>query len=143
MRPTSSQVHKFTGSQVHNLTRSHKKKDMNSHKDLLVYQKSLDLVEMIYRETRSFPAEEKFGLVSQLRRCAVSLPSNISEGAGRKGTKEFIHFLYIALGSLNEMETQMEISRRLGFINDLTNFTELFLHIKRMLLKLIDKLDNQ
>lgn len=114
---------------------------MNNHKDLLVYQKSLDLVEMVYRETKSFPAEEKFGLISQLRRCAVSLPSNIAEGAGRKGKKEFIRFLFIALGSLNEMETQMEISRRLGFIKDLTAFNELFLHIKRMLLKLIEKLD--
>jgi len=113
---------------------------MNSHKDLTVYQKSLDLVEIIYRETGSFPAEEKFGLISQLRRSAVSLPSNIAEGAGRKGKKEFIHFLYIALGSLNEVETQMEISKRLGFIHDLTSFTELFLHIKRMLLRLIDKL---
>lgn len=116
---------------------------MNNHKDLLVYQKSLDLVEMIYRETQSFPTEEKFGLISQLRRCAVSLPSNIAEGAGRKGTKEFIHFLYMALGSLNEMETQMELSRRLEFITDLTAFTEIFLHIKRMLLKLIEKLDGQ
>ena len=56
---------------------------MNNYKDLLVYQKSLDLVEMIYRETKSFPTEEKFGLISQLRRCAVSLPSNIAKGAGR------------------------------------------------------------
>lgn len=116
---------------------------MNNHKDLLVYQKSLDLVEMIYRDTRSFPVEEKFGLISQLRRCAVSLPSNIAEGAGRKGTKEFIHFLYIALGSLNEMETQMEISKRLKYSNDLSDFNELFLHVKRMLLKLIEHLENK
>lgn len=91
---------------------------MNNHKDLIVYQKSLDLVEMIYKETRLFPNDEKFGLISQLRRCAVSVPSNIAEGAGRKGTKEFIQFLNIALGSLNEIEAQMEISRRLEFIND-------------------------
>lgn len=114
---------------------------MNSHKDLLVYQKSLDLVEMIYKETGSFPTEEKFGLISQLRRSAVSLPSNIAEGAGRKGKKEFIQFLYIALGSLNEIETQMEIAHRLKYIENLTAFTELFLHIKRMLLKLIEKLE--
>ena len=116
---------------------------MNNHKDLIVYQKSLDLVEMIYRITRSFPTEEKFGLTSQLRRSSVSLPSNIAEGAGRKGTKEFIHFLYIALGSLNEMETQMEISLRLGYITDHNSFTDLFLHIKRMLLKLIENLENK
>ena len=116
---------------------------MNNHKDLIVYQKSLDLVEVIYRITKSFPTEEKFGLTSQLRRSSVSLPSNIAEGAGRKGTKEFIHFLYIALGSLNEMETQMEISLRLGYITDHNSFTDLFLHIKRMLLKLIENLENK
>lgn len=117
---------------------------MNNHKDLLVYQKSLDLVEMIYQETKNFPSNERFGLISQLSRSAVFLPSNIAEGAGRKGTKEFIQFLYIALGSLNEIETQMEISRRLGFIKDLTAFTEIFLHIKRMLLKLIERIsENQ
>lgn len=116
---------------------------MSSHKDLVVYQKSLDLVELIYKDTGKFPAEEKFGLISQLRRSAVSLPSNIAEGAARKGKKEFIHFLYIALGSINEMETQMEISRRLNYIQDLTEFTELFLHIKRMLLKLIEKLSSE
>lgn len=116
---------------------------MNNHKDLVVYQKSLDLVELIYKETRSFPLEEKFGLISQLRSCAVSLPSNIAEGAGRKGTKEFIHFLYMALGSLNEMETQMEISRRLNYIHHLNDFTTLFLHLKRMLLKLIEHLGNK
>lgn len=87
---------------------------MNNHKDLLLYQKSLDLVEYIYRLTKAFPADERFGLTSQLRRSAVSLPSNIAEGAGRRGKKEFIQFLYIGLGSLNEMETQIEISRRSG-----------------------------
>ena len=116
---------------------------MNNYKDLLVYQKSLDLVEMIYRETKSFPTEEKFGLISQLRRCAVSLPCNIAEGAGRKGAKEFIHFLYIALGSLNEMETQMEISKRLKYSNGFSDFNELFLHVKRMSLKLIEHLDKK
>lgn len=116
---------------------------MNSHKDLLVYQKSLDLVEMIYKESGKFPTEEKFGIISQLRRSAISLPSNIAEGAGRKGKKEFIQFLYIALGSLNEIETQMEIAKRLQYIENLTAFTELFLHIKRMLLKLIEKLNRE
>ena len=115
---------------------------MNNHKDLLLYQKSLDLVEYIYRLTKAFPADERFGLTSQLRRSAVSLPSNIAEGAGRRGKKEFIQFLYIGLGSLNEMETQIEISRRLGYIADITSFSELFLHIKSMLLKLIEKLDS-
>lgn len=115
---------------------------MNNHKDLLLYQKSLDLVEYIYRLTKAFPADERFGLTSQLRRSAVSLPSNIAEGAGRRGKKEFIQFLYIGLGSLNEMETQIEISRRLGYISDITAFSELFLHLKRMLLKLIEKLDS-
>jgi len=113
---------------------------MKSHKDLLVYQKSLDLVTNIYSITDCFPKEEQFGLTNQLRRASVSVPSNIAEGAGRKSKKEFIHFLYIALGSLNEIETQLEISKRLNYISNLDDFDTQFLHIKRMLLKLIQSL---
>ncbi|WP_413533362.1 four helix bundle protein [Empedobacter brevis] len=113
---------------------------MRSHKDLLVYQKSLDLVTSIYSITNHFPKEEQFGLTSQLRRASVSIPSNIAEGAGRKSKKEFIQFLYIALGSLNEVETQIEISKRLDYIQEIENFTNELIHIKRMLLKLIESL---
>lgn len=82
---------------------------INSHKDLKVWQESMALVENIYQITKSFPSNEQFGLVAQMRRCAISIPSNIAEGAGRKGSKEFVRFLYISMGSLSELETQFEI----------------------------------
>ena len=71
-----------------------------NHKDLDVWKKSMDLVEVIYKLTQQFPDAEKFGLISQMRRAAVSIPSNLAEGVARKGDKELIHFLHIALGSL-------------------------------------------
>ena len=111
-----------------------------NHKDLEVWKKSMDLVALVYQLTNDFPDTEKFGLTNQLRRASVSVPSNIAEGAGRKSKKEFIHFLYIALGSLNEIETQLEISKRLNYISNLDDFDTQFLHIKRMLLKLIESL---
>lgn len=91
---------------------------IKSHKDLHAWQQSMDLVEMIYKLTSNFPDAEKFGLTSQLRRAAVSIPSNIAEGSGRNSQKELLHFLYIALGSLSEVETQIEIARRLEFFRD-------------------------
>jgi four helix bundle protein len=77
-----------------------------NHKDLDVWKKSMNLVVLIYDITSKFPSDERFGLTSQMRRAAVSIPSNIAEGAARKGDKEFIQFLMIALGSLSELETQ-------------------------------------
>jgi four helix bundle protein len=77
-----------------------------NHKDLDVWKKSMNLVVLIYDITSKFPSDERFGLTSQMRRAAVSIPSNIAEGAARKGDKEFIQFLMIALGSLSEVETQ-------------------------------------
>ena len=88
---------------------------MGTHEDLDVWKLSMDLVVDVYKMTAKFPSEEKFGLVNQLRRAAVSVPSNIAEGAARKSDKEYIQFLYIALGSLAEIETQLIISKRLGF----------------------------
>jgi four helix bundle protein len=85
------------------------------HKELDVWKLSMDLVEEIYKITKSFPDEEKFGIISQMRRAAVSIPSNIAEGAARKSDKEFIQFLYNALGSLSELETQFQIAIRLDF----------------------------
>jgi four helix bundle protein len=84
-----------------------------NHKDLEVWKKSMDLVEDVYALSKFFPNDEKFGLTNQIRRASVSVPSNISEGAARKSDKEFIQFLYIALGSLSELETQYLIAVRL------------------------------
>lgn len=114
---------------------------MKSHQDLIVYQKSLDLVEEIYKVTQNFPSEEKFGITSQMRRAAVSVPSNIAEGAARKGGKEFNRFLYISLGSLAEIETLFTISTRLKFLEETHNLNEEVVYIRRMLLKLIKSLD--
>ena len=112
---------------------SQNKKDMN-HKDLDVWKKSMDLVETIYKLTQKFPESEKFGLTSQMRRCAVSIPSNIAEGAARKGDKELIHFLHIALGSLSELETQYLIAMRLAFIEKEDIVEEQMIDVKKLLL---------
>jgi four helix bundle protein len=88
------------------------------YRDLIVWQKAVELVVVIYRITTKFPHAELYGLTSQIRRAAISIPSNIAEGQGRNTTRDFIHFLSIAHGSLKEMETQVIISQRLGFIED-------------------------
>lgn len=86
-----------------------------NHKDLEVWKKSMDLVEIVYRLTDDFPDSEKFGLTNQIRRAVVSIPSNIAEGSGRKSDKELIQFIHIALGSLAEVETHYLISLRLKY----------------------------
>lgn len=78
----------------------------------------MELVVFVYELTKSFPSEEKFGLVSQMRRAAVSAPSNISEGAADRSQQQFINFLSITIGSLNELSTQLEISLRVGYLNE-------------------------
>lgn len=115
---------------------------MKSHKDLIVYQRSLLYVKSIYKFTQSFPVDERYGLTSQIRRAAVSIPSNIAEGAARQYNKEFIQFLYVALGSLAEVETQIELAFLLAF-SDSIDKEELLnenASIRRMLLKLIQSL---
>ena len=89
---------------------------VTTHKDLEVWKKAMDFVTGLYKTTVSFPDDERYGLTSQLRRAAVSIPSNIAEGAARQSNKEFIQFLYIALGSTVEIETQLNIARNLNFI---------------------------
>ena len=89
---------------------------MQTHKDLDVWKLGIDLVERVYKEAINFPKEEQFGLVSQMRRAAVSIPSNLAEGAARKGNAEFLQFLYISLGSLSELETQILI--RLKYLSN-------------------------
>jgi four helix bundle protein len=88
------------------------------HQRLDVWKKYIDFVKKVYQITGMFPSEEKFGLVSQMRRAAISIPSNISEGAGRNNPKEFSQFLGIAQGSIAELETQLIISRELCFLKN-------------------------
>lgn len=90
---------------------------MNKFKDLIVWQKAIDLCAEIYIITTNFSTEEKFGLTSQVKRCAVSIPSNIAEGAGRNSKNEFRHFLSIALGSSYELETQLILANKFKYIN--------------------------
>lgn len=87
-----------------------------SYKDLIAWQKAMDLVTAVYRVTASFPKEEQFGLTSQLRRASVSIPSNIAEGQGRLSEKEFRYFLGQGRGSLMEVETQLQIAQNLGYL---------------------------
>jgi len=88
-----------------------------THKDLEVWKKSMDLVEDVYKLMKQLPESEKYGLISQIKRSSISVPSNIAEGAARGSTKEFIRFLDIASGSLSELETQLLLVQRLGFTN--------------------------
>ena len=106
------------------------------HKDLDVWKLGIELVEKIYKITSQFPKVEHFGLSSQMQRAAVSVPSNIAEGAARNSEKEYIHFLYISLGSLSELETQLIISQKLKYINDKFIFEEVE-KLRRKLLKFI------
>lgn len=115
---------------------------IRTHKDLDVWKYSLDLVVEVYQLLKKFPDDEKFGIISQMKRCAVSIPSNIAEGAARSSAKEFSHFLTISLGSLAELETQIIISERLDFISDdnskillknLTTIRKMLLGLKKSL----------
>ena len=87
-----------------------------NYRDLIAWQKAMDLVVDVYRASSAFPKEEMFVLTSQIRRAAISIPSNIAEGQGRGGDREFVRFLRIGHGSLREMETQMMIAERLGYL---------------------------
>ena len=91
---------------------------MHNLKELKIWNKAIDLAVDVYNATSTFPTDEKFGLISQSRRSAVSIPSNIAEGAGRNSDKEFSHFLGIANGSSYELQTQLVISNKLALLND-------------------------
>lgn len=111
---------------------------MKKHTDLDVWKKSIDLVEEVYLICSKFPQSEIYGLTSQMKRSAISIPSNIAEGSARQTDKEFIQFLYIALGSANELDTQLIIANRLNFLTtDTTNIYTNIQNIKKMLLGLI------
>ncbi len=93
---------------------------MRQHQHLRVWQDAMDLVEAVYALTATFPQAERYGLASQMQRAAVSVPSNIAEGAARGSKPDFLRFLYIARGSLSELETQCQISLRLGYVSEIT-----------------------
>lgn len=117
---------------------------MNNYKELIIWQKSMDLVVKVYKTTASFPNEEKYGLVNQMQRCAVSIPSNIAEGAGRNSDKEFRNFLGIANGSINELSTQLELSVRIGYIKESgkSEILSLISEIQKITITLIKKFSN-
>ena len=108
---------------------------VGGYKDLLVWRKGIELVKEIYRMPKPFPADERFGLVSQMRRAAVSIPSNIAEGQARKNTGEFVQFLSQAEGSLAELDTQLILAEELGYSNptQVASATGLVSELKRML----------
>lgn len=116
---------------------------MKSFKELIVWQKSILLVKEIYKVTYKFPKSELYGLVSQMQRAAISIPSNIAEGFGRRSTKENQQFISIALGSLDELETQLILAKELGFCSllEITAFDEPIAEIRRMLISLRYKLN--
>jgi four helix bundle protein len=92
--------------------------EIKSYRDLLIWQKSIEFVKQVYQETANFPDSERYGLTNQLRRAAVSVPSNIAEGQARQHKGEFRQFLFIALGSIAELETQIIISQQLSFLSE-------------------------
>ena len=111
-----------------------------THKNLEVWKKSINLVVNVYKISGAFPKTEKYGLISQIQRAVVSVPSNIAEGAARNSTKEYIRFLSIAQGSLSELETQLIISEKLGYkISQSTIFVDIE-NISKMLYRLRETL---
>ena len=110
---------------------------MRTHKDLDIWKLGIELVEDIYKLCKIYPNEEKFGIVSQIKRASVSIPSNIAEGSARNSQKEFIQFCYIALGSLSEIETQLIISKKLNFISDNT-LNEILIKVEVLRKKLLN-----
>lgn len=101
------------------------KKEMKTYREMIVWKKSVDLVTMIYFKTRNFPNEELYGLTNQIRRAAISIPSNIAEGFGRNSKNDFKRFLQIAIGSVFELQTQIEIAKNLQFLSD-DNFKSIY-----------------
>jgi four helix bundle protein len=113
---------------------------LKGHKDLDAWKKSIDLVEYLYKKTKDFPKEEVYALTSQIRRSVTSIPSNIAEGAARNSKKEYIQFLYFALGSAAELETHIIIAERVGYLVDSEESLNRLNDIKKMLAGLISYL---
>ncbi|WP_281950353.1 four helix bundle protein [Nitrosophilus kaiyonis] len=113
---------------------------MTGYEKLNVWQKSMELVTEIYKLVKKFPKEEMFALSDQIRRSAVSIPSNIAKGSSRNSKKEFIQFLYISLGSICELETQLKINENVGYLNSLNELFNKTEKIKKMINALITSL---
>jgi four helix bundle protein len=121
------------------------KRILRNYRDLLVWQKAMSLVEGIYALTQRFPSDERFGLIAQIRRAAVSVPSNIAEGQARKSTRQFVQFISHAEGSLAEVDTQLMLSQRLGFCREgeaAAIFTRVE-EVRKMLMSLRGRLDGR
>ncbi len=118
---------------------------MKTHRDLDVWKKSVALVTTVYEITKGFPKDEIYGITNQIRRSAVSIPSNIAEGSARKGNKEYLQFLYISLGSLTELETQLIIASNIKYLSE-DDFESLMPNLKeigKMLMGLIKYVKNK
>ena len=113
---------------------------MSEYQKLEAWQMAMSLAEAVYQTTRTFPKEEIYGLTSQIRRAAVSIPSNIAEGAARASTKEFMQFLHIARGSASELETQLLLAGKLGYLSAPDNLMACLASVKRLLNGLIRSL---
>ncbi len=122
---------------------STKTESVRNHRDLLVWQRAMELVVECYQLTRSFPKSETYGLSSQLQRAAVSIPANVAEGHGRRSTKSYLQFLSIAAGSLCELDTHIELAHRLGYVleENLQPVQQLMDEVGRMLTGLRRSLD--
>ena len=118
---------------------------MKTHRDLDVWKKSVALVTTVYEITKGFPKDEIYGITNQIRRSAVSIPSNIAEGSARKGNKEYLQFLYISLGSLTELETPLIIARNIKYLSadDFESLMPNLKEIGKMLMGLIKYVKNK
>ena len=113
------------------------------HNKMKVWKDSMSLTRDIYKVTSKFPASERYSLANQIRRSAVSVPSNIAEGAGRYSDKEFLQFLYIARGSLTELETQLLLSSDLGYLKNIKEFITRLEEVRKMISGLIKHLKSK
>ena len=118
-------------------------KNLHDHKELIAWQKAIELVEEVYKMTQTFPKEEMFGIISQMRRCSISIPSNIAEGHSRNSSGEFKQFLGIAKGSSAELETQLIIAQKLGYITNakLGEVNSLLVDVRKLISGLLRSLN--
>lgn len=114
-----------------------------NHKDLDVWKESVDFVTEIYKLIQNFPQSEQYGLSSQIKRSAISIPANIAEDCARQSDKETIQFLYVAVGSIAELETELLIAQKLNFIQNIENIINRLIKIRSLILGLIKYLKNK